>query len=50
LNSLNSAALITVIAAAVSASLTGTLTLQIINPAGAAVQKGCGSATAVRVF
>jgi hypothetical protein len=31
-------------------SLTGTLTLQIINPAGAVVQQGCGAETGVRVF
>jgi hypothetical protein len=31
-------------------SLTGTLTLQIINPVGAVVQQGCGSETAVRVY
>jgi hypothetical protein len=31
-------------------SLTGTLTLQIINAAGAVVQQGCGSETAVRVY
>ena len=33
-----------------SNSLTGTLTLQIINPAGTVVQQGCGSETAVRVY
>lgn len=31
-------------------SLTGTLTLQIINTAGIVVQQGCGSETAVRVY
>lgn len=31
-------------------SLTGTLTLQIINAAGTVVQQGCGSETAVRVY
>lgn len=31
-------------------SLTGTLTLQIINPAGVVVQQGCGSETGVRVY
>jgi hypothetical protein len=33
-----------------SNSLTGTLTLQIINPAGTVVQQGCGSEVAVRVY
>jgi hypothetical protein len=36
--------------AADNASLSGTLTLQIINPAGAVVQQGCGSETALRVY
>jgi hypothetical protein len=31
-------------------SLTGTLTLQIINASGAVVQQGCGSETAIRVY
>lgn len=31
-------------------SLTGTLTLQIIDAAGAVVQEGCGSETGVRVY
>jgi hypothetical protein len=33
-----------------SNSLTGTLTLQIIDASGAVVQQGCGSETAVRVY